>query len=486
MQAVVFADRNGAELAPLCDNTCPALLHLGNRPVLQHTIENLAVAGVDQVFLVVSDDVDKAREQFGDGAMWGLKIRYLLSRGEEHPTALLKRYRRQLQVPFLVLRGDIFHTASSSGFLALANDIDADIIDARIEDQLVGMALVKNIDADLGSLAWPLPQEMDRTRANVNFGHGLIEKLDSLKSFYEAALSLMQCDHCRQSPPGLEITPGLFVGRSSDVIAANRAEGTVLVGDNTWIHSTSRISGPSSIGHDCYIDRGVEIHRSIVMPGTYIGEELTVSDSIVAGDTLLRMDTGTRITLREQQLLAPTVSAVRERTQRWAQQLAAVLLLMASLPLWPLALIASWWRSPGSPWYSTSLQVNRSPGSPAPRRQRVWLFATRTPLLRHLPMLWLAARGQLLLFGARPLAGAPFGLISHPHGAVAAPLKYGLLGPAQLYLPRLATEEEIQLSEIEFAARDNTRHFFARLLRAGRLLFSTRAWRPVTAAPGER
>ena len=51
MQAIIFADRRGAELSPLCDAQCPALLPVANRPLLHYTIEDLAEAGYRMEYL---------------------------------------------------------------------------------------------------------------------------------------------------------------------------------------------------------------------------------------------------------------------------------------------------------------------------------------------------------------------------------------------------------------------------------------------------
>ena len=56
MQAVLFADRHGAELAPLCDSQCPALLSVANRPLIELAIEDLVTAGATEILVVVSDD----------------------------------------------------------------------------------------------------------------------------------------------------------------------------------------------------------------------------------------------------------------------------------------------------------------------------------------------------------------------------------------------------------------------------------------------
>jgi NDP-sugar pyrophosphorylase family protein len=487
MQAVVFADRQGAELAPLCEMECPALLSLANRPLLQYTIEDLAAAGVDDILLVVSDNAAQIEALFGDGAMWGVSIRYLLSRGEEPPQRLLARFASLLKPPFLAARGDVLRTAACTEMLAAAASLTDPAVDALNGRTPTGLCLVRQWPTQLPQLAWPLDdQTLDHT-SSVQLGHALFAALDSLADFHRAALRLAGPDMGYPDQPGVDIVSGLRVGRLSRINPTSRVSGHITVGEQTWVNETARLSGPCVVGSDCYIDRGVQISNSVVMPGSYIGENLQVENAIVINNYLIRVDLDTVIDIDEPQLLSANGSDIADRLRQWPDRVIGATLLILSLPLWPLALLVATLATPRAPLTRRPVLSNRCQARGTQSECSVvsaWQFATRVPLLRHLPMLSLVARGDLRLFGARPSHAGPTTVPGATGERRAAKHSAGLLGPAVLYLSPDAPDEEIRLCELEFVANTRFSSLLSRMISATRLLFSTRAWWPAQKTLG--
>ena len=488
MQAILFADRHGHELSPLCDDQCPALLSIANKPVLQYSLEDLATAGIRDIWVVISDNTGRLQADFADGALWGLNIRYLLSRGEESPAQLLARTGALLTSPFVMARGDVLRTASCASFIALAASVPGPYIQASSDGRPIGLGLVRDVQDGLPALAWPLHRQLDDCVNHLDVPGAMFASLDSLADVHRTALMLTAYSTPHQDPPGMEQEPGLRVGCLSQVAACNRTTGPVVIGRNSWIHQSARLTGPCLVGDDCYIDRGVRLHDSIVMPGSYIGENLEVSNAIVHGDTLIRVDSGSILKLGEPKLLSSTATDIGHQAQQWLDRIAAGLLLLLSLPLWPLALLLSLLSSPRAPLCQRMLLRNRqcySKGNHGDREVAASYFATRIPLLRHLPLLWLVIRGDLRLFGAR-MRTVPGdtgeSMTHHDHPRLTAA---GLLGPCELFLSGKAPEEEIHLTELVFVADNSPSSLFSRLLLATRLLFSRRAWQPrVPSLPG--
>jgi hypothetical protein len=485
MQAVILADRRGAELAPLCDTQCPALLEVADRPLLQYTIEDMAAAGVTEILLVVSDDAARIEECFGDGALWGVRIRYLLSRGEEAPQRLLARFGALLRPPFLAARGDVLRGAASARLLAVAASLEGPLVSAAVEGSPAALCLVREWPVLLPDLAWPHDGGPGAGQARVDLAGALHAPLDSLADLHRAALALAVARDGWPAPRGVEAAPGLRVGRLSQVDPRSRASGPVTVGAQSWVHRTARLAGPCVVGRDCYIDRGVQIRNSVVMPGSYVGEQLQVENAIVAGPHLIRVDLGICLAVDESKLLSSNGGDIAERLRQWPERALGAALLALSLPLWPLALLAALLTAPQAPLVRRRVLGNRRPstGGDAPRRTvDAWQFATPVPVLRTLPLLWLVLRGDLLLFGARPrAAGSAPGLPRQDRPAAVAT---GLLGPALLYLPPDAPEEEVRLSELEFGADVRLPALLRRLGHALRLLFSARAWWPAQKPAG--
>lgn len=477
MQAIIFADRHGAELAPLCEQQCPALLWFANCSVLQYTIEDLAAAGVKDIFLVVSDDATEIENRFNDGAMWGVKIRYLLSRGEEPIPRMMARVGSLLHTPYLIARGDVMRLTSCTSFLTLSKNIAGPLVNAVAGSLSTGLALVRNDKVDLQGLSWPLPQAKNTKKCGqVRYRKSDYVALDSLRSFYDGALAMTAGRPNGEIERGLEMTPGLRVDKLSRVSKKNHSNGKILIGSNTWLHKSARVTGPCIIGDDCYIDRGATINHSVVMPGTYVGEQLSISNSIVAGDILIRIDKGIQLKVADDQLLSKTAYAIRQSLHQWPQRVTAAIILLASAPLWVLALLLSIVHAPSNPMSRTRVPVNSRPFDPDRDMVTVGLFSTPIPVLHHLPMLWLVVRGDLLLFGShheRQLLSHSGRLQSVRRGNHP---ELGLLGPALLFLPKNSPEEEVALGELSFAAETSFSAYFMNLYRAAKLLVSRRAW----------
>lgn len=480
MQAVILADRRGGELAPLNNITCPAMVSVVDRPVLQQTVEDLAVAGVDEMLIVVSDDADRIEEHFARGQMWGVNIRYLLSRGEEAPDQLLRRFASLLRPPFILVRGDVLRSPVCREFLTAA-DRTAPVVSATIHDRNAGLCLVRGWPAKIDCVSWPLGGTHGSPESTVELGGAFLAPLDSPRNLHWAALALLQSSSIDTVTAGRYVDDMTRIGRSSRFNPVCRKSGFVIVGDNVSVHETVKITGPSVIGSNCHLDKGVEVNNSIVMPGTYVGKNLTVENAIVAGNMLIRVDRDTEVPILDTSLLSDVEEEVSGMLRRWSDSTLATVLLLVSSPLWPIAAILSVLRSPRSPMFNCLLFGNRLVlHGEGPQRKVVTArkFATRVPLLRNLPMLWLVVKGDLLLFGSSPPTPDSAGAQGIDCARRGRAFRCGLLGPAQL-LPRAAPEEEIQIAELEFVAGTGLRSFVARAARATSLLFRRQAWLPV-------
>lgn len=106
LSAVVMAGGYGTRLRPLTDHTPKPMLPVGDRPLLEHTIERLRRAGIRRVHVTTHYRADAITSHFGDGAAFGVELRYV---AEDRPlgTAGSLRCLRDLDGPVLVLNGDV-------------------------------------------------------------------------------------------------------------------------------------------------------------------------------------------------------------------------------------------------------------------------------------------------------------------------------------------------------------------------------------------
>jgi MurNAc alpha-1-phosphate uridylyltransferase len=75
-RAMVFAAGRGERMRPLSDTTAKPLLRVGGKMLIEHHLEKLAAAGVREIVINTSHLADQFPAALGDGARWGVEIRY--------------------------------------------------------------------------------------------------------------------------------------------------------------------------------------------------------------------------------------------------------------------------------------------------------------------------------------------------------------------------------------------------------------------------
>jgi MurNAc alpha-1-phosphate uridylyltransferase len=74
--AMIFAAGRGERMRPLSEKTPKPLLRAGVKMLIEHHLEKLAAAGVENVVINTAHLAEQFPEALGDGARWGLRIRY--------------------------------------------------------------------------------------------------------------------------------------------------------------------------------------------------------------------------------------------------------------------------------------------------------------------------------------------------------------------------------------------------------------------------
>lgn len=107
----------GTRLRPYTVVLPKPLMPVGEYPILEIVIRQLAQHGFDHVTLAVNHQAELIRAFFGDGAKWNLRIDYSL---EDRPLGTMGPLRliRDLPENFLVMNGDILTDLSYSDFHA--------------------------------------------------------------------------------------------------------------------------------------------------------------------------------------------------------------------------------------------------------------------------------------------------------------------------------------------------------------------------------
>ena len=116
MQAVILAGGLGSRLRPYTMHIPKPLLPLGDKPVIEIVVRQLAASGIDDVIITTGFLAHLVEAYVGNGEQFGTNVRYVR---EESPlgTAGPLREVSDLEEHFLVLNGDLLTTFNFGGLL---------------------------------------------------------------------------------------------------------------------------------------------------------------------------------------------------------------------------------------------------------------------------------------------------------------------------------------------------------------------------------
>jgi dTDP-glucose pyrophosphorylase/CBS domain-containing protein len=123
--AVIMAGGFGRRMLPLTERVPKPMLRVGDRPLLQRTIEHLRDAGIERVAITTHHLGQQIADHFGDGSAYGVHLEYV---PEERPqgTAGALRLLKNFDQTFLVINGDILTGVRFRDILAFHREHGAD------------------------------------------------------------------------------------------------------------------------------------------------------------------------------------------------------------------------------------------------------------------------------------------------------------------------------------------------------------------------
>jgi len=104
---VLMAGGFGKRLRPLTDSVPKPLLKIGDRPVLETTIDTLVKHGFRRFFIAVHYRADMIKAYFGTGERWGIHIEYLHEHKALGTSGALSLLPAKPERPILVMNADL-------------------------------------------------------------------------------------------------------------------------------------------------------------------------------------------------------------------------------------------------------------------------------------------------------------------------------------------------------------------------------------------
>jgi NDP-sugar pyrophosphorylase family protein len=114
-RAIILAGGKGTRLHPYTIVMPKPLMPLGEYPILEIVIRQLAKHGFGHITITVNHQAEIIKAYFGDGSRWGIKIDYSL---EKKPLSTMGPLKLINDLPenFLVMNGDILTDIDYSSF----------------------------------------------------------------------------------------------------------------------------------------------------------------------------------------------------------------------------------------------------------------------------------------------------------------------------------------------------------------------------------
>ena len=427
--AVLFADRKGAELAPLNEHFAPANLPIGGKCALEFWFEYLCEQKFNRVYLFVGSHSSEIKSQFPSGDHWGFELHYLPSRGEEVPTDLVARYPDQLPKQFCALRADIVPQPRTTGSIVHLAEIDLGFEKSREK---------------LDQLSWKSVQSSAQTP----------HLLASLQEYAEITERILHSKLWCCTPRGLMLDDHKWTATpefSNDRVDA--IDGSLYVGRDTVVDRSVSMEANVSVESGSFVDRGATLKNAIVLPGTYVGQNVSLENCLAYGSLMIDLKHGIAQQIDDPALLSPITSNARvTRTTNSERFVAAFLMLVSAWAVLPIALLFK--RRGATLTAKTTSRSNRG-SRKYPIGFESLSFNTGWNSMNNWPKLIHVIDGDLKLFGTE--------LEELEYEPVLAdlPISQGVFTPKNLHPNHLFDEVEEQLWGLELA---NARNGFFKLL----------------------
>lgn len=92
--------------------------------------------------------------------------------------------------------------------------------------------------------------------------------------------------------PGYSAEKGVHLGRNTVMEHGTEVKPPVILSDNTWCGRNVLLDGGVIVGKGSFIGPGTRLSRTVVCPGTYLGDALDLEDKIAAGRRIIDAKTG--------------------------------------------------------------------------------------------------------------------------------------------------------------------------------------------------
>ena len=304
--AILLVGGMGTRLMPLTSKTPKPMLQVAGVPFTEHQIRKAAQAGISEIVLATSYKAELFEPYFGDGAKFGIKIKYAVEEsalgtggGIRNAAALLDDCDQ-----VVIFNGDVLsgHDLAAQIQSHINNRADVTLYLTKVEDARAYGCVELLADNQVKSFL----EKMENPVSNmINagcyiFNRKVIDKIptnqvisverDTFPSFLSSGVKVYgYLDNSYWLDIG---NPQALVKASADLItgvitsvATPKHSGDHLIAAGAQVSSASIVNLGTVIESEVVVEGNCQISGSIIGKGAKIGANCKVINSIIAPDT---------------------------------------------------------------------------------------------------------------------------------------------------------------------------------------------------------
>jgi NDP-sugar pyrophosphorylase family protein len=295
MRAIIITENSQCDMSPLTDRIPHALLPLAGKSILLHALQTLHRASIMDVFVVAPKLCEDLHAAVDTSSLPGMQLRFV----SECP--------------------DLCHSSELSLVIGLSDLFDVDWDEVlyslgvvkvhflipsilRLGTKDVALLAPPYFDGKL-SADWSEVGDIEAVQVQLSGHDDCRVPTNSFLDYHIANLQVLHCKYENLSPSGRKRASGYHIGQKSKIHEKSMQSERGYVGSHCRIEKSVSLSGDVIIGDQVMIASGTNVSDSIICDNTYIGANLDCRNSIVSGNLLIRVDTGSCLELEDPTLL---------------------------------------------------------------------------------------------------------------------------------------------------------------------------------------
>jgi len=307
MKAVILAAGEGRRLEPLTDVRPKPMLPVANRPLLEHVIESVVAAGIEEVVLVVGYKRERIQSYFEDGDDWGIDIEYAVQEKQLGTGHAVLQAEDRVGDTFLVLNGDRVIDPTIVEEMIGAPADDETLMAVTRTDDPSGFGVVESDGERVSGIAEKPPRHAITSEV-INAGVYRLqpEVFDAIRETETAGELALTATLDRLAADGtvrairyrgtwldvsylwdlVAVNASLLDNGTTIAATARTGENAVVTGGaavdaNAWVGPSATVLSGTAVGENARVGPNVVIENAVVFPGATIGAGSVLRDCVV-------------------------------------------------------------------------------------------------------------------------------------------------------------------------------------------------------------